>query len=91
MIYDHERVTTKSTEVDRFFYGDYDWDSHYYEVDCIVNSGKDRREIDFKHRLFDDSFVIEPAESDEGCGTTGLDGLDLHLRHCHGKIKVRHN
>lgn len=97
MLYDHERVTTKSTAVHHFTFGDYFTDYYFHDAKCIVRFKEEDEfltEVGFKHRMFYDSFVIEglPSESNEKCGTEGLDGRDLQLQYCSGKIKIKkHN
>ena len=100
VIYDQEQVTTKSSnQVDSFYYDDWIYDFSYSgrtdELTCFVqiHGIEESSFIKFQHSMFFDSFVIEnlPAESNEKCGTRGLEGKKLRLwGKCREKMIVRH-
>lgn len=95
MIYDHNRVTMKSsTEID-LVYGDYISTNYYHNARCIakIERGEEPNIVEFKHKLIYSSFVIEnlPDESDEKCGTRGMEGLDLRLESCQGRMIIKRN
>lgn len=88
VIYDKERVTTKSVGVDLFFYGDTRRDRGFRYVDCMVGINKqDWDYITFKHFLFDEVIFIEPTEENEKCGVRF--GWGVHSDYCRGRIKAR--
>ena len=93
--YNGKQITIKSAQVDHIWLGDYLVDFYYHHIQFGVELKKrqDWNYIDFEHKLEKDNFVIEslPAESNEKCGVTGMNGLDLKFSHCYGKVQLKHN
>lgn len=90
VIYDHGRITTKLAKVDRFSLRDYvslaDYNIVIFGVQIKRHQGWTA--IDFEHKPYKNSFVIEPAESNEKCGLKGLEGLGVRLERCSGEVRV---
>lgn len=90
VIYSREKVTTKSAQIAHLHYTDNSvWYYNDLYFNAAINLDEDGHEVVIEHRRFD-SFVIEglPAKSKEMCGKKGLDGVDLNLKSCKGKIQV---